>query len=120
MEPTNLECLLRHTATLLIWLREKTGLKVSEHLRKQAATLYADDRSMVPELCHILRCLKPEALEEIVYDSHDPMARQLADWWETHLEADRKREEEERQEEKKKQLREIALAKLFLRDDLEI
>lgn len=45
-------------------------------------------------LCEICTKMGNVEVERIMYDGRNPMARKLADWWDCHQEADRKREAE--------------------------
>jgi len=44
-------------------------------------------------LCETLRAMKPAQFKRIVHDGSNPLARRLADWWDQHQEADRRRSE---------------------------
>lgn len=47
-------------------------------------------------LCETIRGLTPKQLESIVYDGRSPKARALADFWDKHEAADKRREAEEK------------------------
>lgn len=113
MEPTKKEALLQETAQLLIYVLANTnrGDKVTERLRNASRDIYCRD-DYVPELCAAIRALTEEEQDRIVYDGRNPDARRLADWWDKHQEADRKRLEEEYRQIKREELRNQALAKL--------
>ena len=111
MEPTNKELLLRETARLLIYVRVYTGVRISSKLATAAQAVYCKE-DYVAELCSAIRALTQEEMDRIVYDGRNPEARKLADWWDKHQEADRKRQEEEECEQKRKDLRNAGLAKL--------
>lgn len=63
-------------------------------------------------LCSNIKKMNQRQLDTIVYDGHNKMARDLADWWEEHQEMDREREKEKQERVKARQLRKTALAKL--------
>jgi hypothetical protein len=113
MEPTQKERLLQETARLLIYVRmnTKSGVKVSSRLRAAACDVYCR-KDYVSELCDAIRSLTEEEQARIVYDGRNPEARRLADWWDEHQEADRKRLEEELRQVLRNELRRKALDKL--------
>lgn len=120
MEPTQKESLLQETAQLLIYVRmnTKSGVKIDDKLKAAARDIYCR-RDYVPELCAAMHELTEDQMDRIVYDGRNRDARRLADWWDEHqeadrkrLEADRKRLEEEARQRKQDELRESALAKL--------
>ena len=111
MEATDREVRLRETAQLLIYVKQHLKEKVSDRLLKASNDYYCSV-DFVPELCKTIRKLTPEQMNDIVYNSRDKTSRRLADWWEEHEEADRKREAKEAEEKQRKALRKQALAKL--------
>ena len=113
MEPNGKERLLQETAQLLVYVRMNTnsGVKVSNKLKSSARDIYCH-QDYVPELCDAIRSLTEEEQARIVYDGRNPDARRLADWWDKHQEADRKRLEEEYRQRQRDELRKQALAKL--------
>lgn len=113
MEPNQKEQLLQETAQLLIYVRmnTKTGVKVTEKLKRASQDIYCR-QDYVPELCAAIRAMTEEEQSRIIYDGRNPNARKLADWWDKHQEADRKRIEQEQHEREREELREAAIAKL--------
>jgi hypothetical protein len=113
MEPNEKESLLQETAQLLIYVRMNTnsGVKISSRLKAAARDIYCR-KDYVPELCDAISSMTEEEQARIVYDGRNPEARRLADWWDKHEEADRKRLEEEHRRELRNDLRRKALAKL--------
>jgi hypothetical protein len=113
MEPNQKERLLQETAQLLIYVLMNTnsGVKVSNKLKFASRDIYCQ-RDYVAELCTAIRSLTEEEQARIVYDGRNPEARRLADWWDKHQEADRKRLEEEHRQNMRDELRNKALAKL--------
>lgn len=113
MEPNGKERLLQETAQLLVYVRMNTnsGVNVSNKLKSAARDIYCH-QDYVPELCDAIRSLTEEEQARIVYDGRNPDARRLADWWDKHQEADRKRLEEEYRQRQRDELRKKALAKL--------
>lgn len=101
MEPTDKQKQLKETAKLYIYVLECLGKTIPVELRKAANTYYCTD-DYVPVLCEALHCLSDKELDEIVYNARNKTSRQLADWWETHQEADKARFEKEKEETRNK------------------
>lgn len=99
MAPTERERARKHAATLLIFVRNETGTPVEPWVLEDSNGAYPlDDRSYV-ELCRTLREMEPSDRDLLLYkDAHNRMRRDLATWWEEHLEDDRRREEHEREQ----------------------
>lgn len=101
LEATGLERGLKEAAELALYavnklnehVASKGGLDVLHTLPQpifdQAANYYAKDAGQVQYLCNFIRrVMTDEQREAIVYNAHDPKARELATWWEAHKEAD--------------------------------
>lgn len=118
LAPTSRERELQRAAQLLAHVLERLGRPVDEALVKTAADLYARGPGgmtavdYVPELCAVLTSLDEAVRDQIVYDARNKMSRNLADWWEEHLAADRAREMREAATTRERELRASALAKL--------
>ncbi len=111
-DPTPQSRDLQRTTSLLIYTLTKLGHKPAMWMKEQAKNPYAVDERAITELCALLKAMSNDQLEQIVYDAHSRNARDLANWWEDHQEADRKREKEEAARKKRKNLRQQALEKL--------
>lgn len=113
MEPTKKEALLQETARLLIYVRMNTnsGVKVTDKLKNAARDSYCR-HDYVSELCAAIHALTEEEMDRIVYDGRNSEARKLADWWDKHQEADRRRLEEEYRQLRRDELRKSGIAKL--------
>ena len=113
MEPNLKEQALQETAQLLIYVRKNTnsGVKITDKLKRAANDIYCR-HDYVPELCSAIRALTDEEMNRIVYDGRNPTARKLADWWDKHEEADRRREAAEAEERRRKEVADQAMAKL--------
>lgn len=94
MEPNERERDSRETATLLAFIAERRGKKVSQDLKDAAASIYgnvsrADEYAK--RLCATVRSFTDKERETILYDGRSQLSRRLANWWEKHEEEDRKR-----------------------------
>ena len=101
----------QQAANLLVSLYELTKKPVSEALRKEVVNCYCEI-DFVKTLCGLLKAMKPKERDRVIYNAKDKRSRELADWWENHLEQDRRREEEEMRKKHLIDLRLGALAKL--------
>ena len=63
-------------------------------------------------LCHRCRTMTEDEQNEIIYNGRDKNARKLADWWDKHQAADKKRIDAETKAEKNAKLKKEALSKL--------
>lgn len=115
LNPTEVEQERRLAAALLIHVLECLDETVSPKLRKAADDIYADGQDNIPALCARLKRLSeesPSAFERIVYNAKSRESRDLANWWEEHLEADRKRLEAERDAANRRAVKQSAMGKL--------
>lgn len=102
LNPTHREAQLQRAAKLLKYVYECLGLEVPKHVKETAADIYAKDDRSVMKLCDIIHQMNEAQLNEIVYDGRNKNARDLADWWDEHKAADRRREEEEAHQRQKR------------------
>jgi hypothetical protein len=96
LTPTRLEVESRKTAENIKYLLTELKLEVPS-LIENATGCYGDRHiadTMVSTLCKLCKGLTKDEMDKIVY-GRTKEARQLADWWEEHQEADRLREEKE-------------------------
>ena len=117
LEPNRREIESKRVARLLVYVY--TALDRVDELDvdviKAAKNTYGNTallEPMVVTLCTILRGLDSDRINEIVYDGRKPLARDLADWWDEHQEADRKRLAKQKQIAVKEKLRKQAIDKL--------
>lgn len=95
MEPTARELHRKAAARSLVYLHERLGLEPPAWAAECVADLYGgpnNDRA-VTALCAALRKLSdtnPGMFLDVVYDGSRRESRRLADWWEDHLEEDKK------------------------------
>jgi hypothetical protein len=111
LDPNYKEIELQRTAKLLMYVRWGTGKHVSELLSQAAADRYCK-RDYVEALCSEIKGLNTKEFDDVVYNARDKDSRALADWWESHIEADRKREAKEQADTEREITRRKALAKL--------
>jgi hypothetical protein len=115
MEPNDRELNQKLVGQLLIYVLASLHRPIPKEYIIAATHSYGEGVVLekdVPKLCSILKSLNREQLNDVVYDARNKDARKLADWWEEHQEADRKREAEEEAEKKRKKIAKQALAKL--------
>ena len=116
MEPNAGEINSKETAQHLVYVFKKLGKEkeLPEYVVKAAQDYYGNPpklNDMVVMLCDTLSHMKKTILEKVVYDAHSKEARELADWWEEHKEADKQRIAREKQEQDGKALAKKAAAK---------
>lgn len=112
MEATQAEENSREVAQHIVWLAGKLNLPVEGFISKAANEYYGDVtklNTMTQKLCAM--CQLPYA-ENHIYNGRDKDARKLADWWDKHQEADRKRLEKELAKANDEKARKKALQKL--------
>lgn len=112
LEPTRREAELQRTAKLLVYVAEWLGQAPADWIVSEASNVYARDERLVPMLCAEIQELTLNQLDAIMYNGRKAKARDLADWWEKHQEADRQRESKEARDRERDALRQSALAKL--------
>jgi len=102
MAPTGYELQIVKVAGLFLYVNDQLGRTVHSEVKMLAdhrnycrVTREAGDR-IVASLCALMTSLDPETLDQIVYKTRSHAARRLADWWEEHQAADRKREAAEK------------------------
>jgi hypothetical protein len=115
--PTGAQARSQRAAKLLIYLYGKKKQAVTEKLRKDAEDCYCDTDN-VKVLCAELTALSDKEFDKLVYNPRERGARDLADWWEEHQEADKQREAAEDAVRKRQELRLGALKKLS-REEIE-
>ncbi len=109
------EAELQRAAKLLAFVYRATFRKVPKEVEAMAEKYYADV-DYIPDLCAEIKAMNDITYEKVVYTGRSKLSRDLADWWETHQQADAKREELELQEKEKEWLKEQGLAKLSPRE----
>lgn len=94
LNQTYREAELQQTAKLMVYVMESLGFPATAEM-KAAADDYYCKADFVPMLCAAIKQMNGEQQLAIMWDGRNKMARQLADWWETHCKADQEREAKE-------------------------
>ena len=87
LEPTAREYELSRAARLYAYALETLGREVPDDVLKASQEMYCR-RDFVAQLCDLISSLDEVSLDNVVYNARDKMARDLANWWESHQEAD--------------------------------
>jgi hypothetical protein len=126
LSDTPAETATRRVAGHLAYLKLSLGQEVSAQIKRDISFKdYPNTDHLneyVVELCTILGGLTEDQLNHIVYDGKNPKARDLANWWDYHKQADAERIAKEEAEARRKELRKSAFRKLTQaeRDALEL
>jgi hypothetical protein len=115
MDPTKEESNRKEVSEFLVFVDKKLGATTPKKILDASQDSYGNGvelNDVVALLCTILSNLSPEQQEFIIYDARDKTSRRLADWWEEHQEADRKRLKKELKAVKDEEDRKVALDKL--------
>lgn len=94
MEPTTREIRSKETAILLRYVNSKIGAPEDATAKEVAESYYGNVTKLdylVVTLCKTLSEMDEATLNAVVYNAKDKTSRELANWWEEHLEADSKR-----------------------------
>lgn len=98
LEPTRFEKEVKATAELLYYVDCLLGRVDDVRTKLVAKATYptkSDGDYVVSRLCETISSFTDEQMDAIVYNARSKKSRQLADWWEAHQEADKKRIQEE-------------------------
>lgn len=119
LNPTHAEANSKRVATLLVYVLESLGHKVNPAYIKAKDDYYGNTGllgAMVVKLCSLCSDMSDIEKENIIYNARNKTARDLADWWEEHQEADKRRIAEEKREKELDAVREKALSKLTAKE----
>ncbi len=114
LNQTEREAEIQRAAKLALYILDKIGRKVPNFIREQSKKYYADRDDVVPYLCKLLTGLSLASKKEfdrVVYNAKSKTSRDLADWWEAHVAADKKRIQQEK-EQKDNEVREAYIKQL--------
>ena len=101
MEPDRYEKESNRAAKLIRYVLESQGKRVPKDVLSISTNEYGDKtkiNELVVKLCSLCRNMSPNEQDSIIFDGRNKTARDLADWWEEHQEADRKRIEKDKKE----------------------
>lgn len=115
MEPNEREKESVLVCQLLMYAFTALKKKIPNDVSAAASATYGDEPNLDKHtdlLCQTCGNMDQKTSERVIYNAHLPAARQLAEWWERHQEADRKRIAEEKAASKRKKLVASAKAKL--------
>lgn len=90
MRQNDYEKRLQETAQLLVFAMRKLGQTPRPVMVDTAENQYARN-DFTADLCKLINGLNEFDADRIVYNGRDPMSRRLADWWDRHQQADKKR-----------------------------
>lgn len=116
-EATHFDHAIYRAAPLLVYVREAMNQPIVYWVRQYTHKLLYSGTQEIADgitsmLCEACRNMTEDQKQKIIYDGRNPNARKLADWWEEHQEADRKREAKEAKAAADAAIRKAALAKL--------
>lgn len=96
LNPSQREENTKLVAELICYVDQKIKIKTPDNIVKSSKDYYGEGSDLtktVPLLCSKIKALNQSQFNSIVYNGKSKESRKLADWWEAHEEADRKREE---------------------------
>lgn len=100
-EPSAREVESKRVCGLLVYLLELLGDTVPAGYPDAAKSMYGRENILdeaTAHLCQLCGDLTLDQKDTFMYDGRNAKARRLADWWDRHQAADRKREAEETRE----------------------
>lgn len=114
MEQTSSEQFVQKTAINLVYVLKSLKKSVPKWVQKTANDYYAQDPEdqLTPTLCGLIKKMTKAQLNKIVYDGRSPEARQLAQWWDEHQAADKRRSANKTEKAQKNKIKKQALKKL--------
>lgn len=115
MEPTEQEEESVLVCQLLMYALTALKRPVPQDVSAAAAETYGNKEKLddhTAMLCEICKKMKNKEKERVIYNAHLPASRLLAEWWEKHQKADKKRIADENAKRKKQALAESAAKKL--------
>ena len=115
MNPTLKEINRRETSELICYVNRKLNLPTPTNIIEASQDIYGQGVELdevVSLLCEKISSMTEQQKESIVYNAKNKTSRKLADWWEEHVEADKRRLKMELEEKKKKETMDEILKKL--------
>ena len=114
MNPTRAELDSKETAMLIHFVNQQLGKSTERWIIQAENSDYGNvqkKNDLVVMLCDLCKNMTQDQEDSIIYNARDPISRQLADWWERHLEADRKRISKRKTDKQKLETRKKKLEK---------
>lgn len=112
MEPSKAEKDSKETANLLVFVLTSLNEEVPAWVKDVVDSTYGNPsklNDLVVLLCEKLTSIdNTDVGNAIIYDGRNKTSRRLADWWERHVEADKKRIAREKEKVDRKIKREYA------------
>ena len=115
LNPTHREAELQETAKNFLYALTLLGKSVPDRLIKAANDPYCSDDYVEP-LCAEIKAMTQEQMDRVVYNGRSQPSRDLAKWWDRHVEADRRRIASEEREVKRKANVKTGLSKLTVEE----
>ncbi len=115
MEPNSREVNSKETCENLRYTLRSLDLAIPQWITKAANDCYGNPDKLneaVVMLCKLCGEMTKLQQDTIIYDGRSEDARKLADWWQKHQTADKKRELEDKKRREKVELKISALSKL--------
>lgn len=109
----------KRVCSLIIYLYKKLGMQVPAWVLLAVEEYYGNTARLdeaTKMLCECCRSLTNAESEQYIYDAHSKVARDLASWWERHLEWDARRVKEEDETRKRIVAKERGLKKLTVEE----
>lgn len=115
MNPNCAEQDSKEAAEHLVYISSIKNIVLADWIKDAAKDFYGNQHKLndiVVLLCKTISEMTEDEMNTIVYNGRSGQSRQLANWWETHQAADRKRIQKEEADKKRKELIESARSKL--------
>jgi len=114
LKQDGLEQYIETTAGLVKFVKKSLGLIITKE-ESELDTYYPnrDKGDFITErLCTLIKEMTPDQREVILWNAKNKTSRMLANWWDDHQAADRKRIYEEQAKQREETLKKSALKKL--------
>jgi hypothetical protein len=115
MNPNRSEQDSKEASEHLVYINSIKSIDLPDWIKEAAQDFYGNSHRLndiVVLLCKTVSEMTEDELTNIVYNGRVRQSRNLANWWETHQRADKRRIEKEEKDKKRKALIESARSKL--------